>query len=53
MSQKISDSNPRQLLALRLPAQCNVHVRVNDLNLRKENMTQGRIRTPTWEDFHL
>ena len=39
--------------SLRLPAQCNVPVRVNDLNLPKEKMTLGRTRTLTGEDLHI
>ena len=42
---------PTPVTSLRLPTQCNVPGRVNYLNLPKEKMTWGRIRTPTMKDF--
>ena len=35
------------VVSLRSPAQCNVPVIVNDLNVPKKKRTRGRIRTPT------
>ena len=41
------------VISLRLPAQCNVLVRVNHFNLPKGKITRGTIRAPTVKDLHI